>query len=42
MKIEATRTFIKLYKMIPVEVQGLTKKSLGFLETNPFTSIFRE
>lgn len=34
MKIEATKTFIKLYKDLPTEIQILTKKALGFLEKN--------
>jgi len=35
MRIEATHTFIRLYKNLPEEVKQRTKKALEFLETNP-------
>ena len=35
MHIEATKTFIRLYKNLPEEVKRRTKKALGFLESNP-------
>ena len=35
MHIEATETFIRLYKNLPEEVKRRTKKALRFLESNP-------
>ena len=35
MHIEATETFIRLYKNLPEEVKRRTKKALEFLESNP-------
>lgn len=35
MHIEATRTFIKLYKKLPAEIQKRVKKSLTLFQENP-------
>ena len=35
MHVEATATFIKLYKKLPKELKEKTKKALKFLESNP-------
>lgn len=35
MRIEATETFIRLYKKLPEEIKAKTKKSLEFLAANP-------
>ena len=35
MHIEATRTFIKLYKKLPPDIRERTKKTLEFFQTNP-------
>ena len=35
MHIEATETFIRLYKKLPKEIKAKTKKSLEFLAANP-------
>ncbi len=35
MHIEATETFIRLYKKLPEEIKTKTKKSLEFLAANP-------
>lgn len=35
MHIEATHTFIRLYKNLPAEIKQRTKKALKLLETNP-------
>lgn len=35
MHIEATATFIRLYKKLPNELKEKTKKALQFLESNP-------
>jgi len=35
MHIEATDTFIRLYKKLPAEIKAKTKKSLEFLAANP-------
>jgi len=35
MHIEATQTFIRLYKNLPTEVKQQTKKALKFFASNP-------
>ncbi len=35
MHIEATQTFIRLYKKLPEEIKERTKKSLKLLQSNP-------
>lgn len=35
MHIEATRTFIRLYKKLPEEIKERVKKSLELLESDP-------
>jgi addiction module RelE/StbE family toxin len=35
MHIEATPTFIRLYKKLPEELKEKTKKALEFLQSNP-------
>ena len=35
MHLEATRTFTKLYKKLPAEIQQKTKKSLELFQSNP-------
>jgi len=35
MHIEATQTFIRLYKNLPKEIKQRTKKALKLLESNP-------
>ncbi len=35
MRIEATETFIKLYKKLPAEIKESAKKALELLESNP-------
>ncbi len=35
MHIEATQTFLKLYKRLPPDIKEKTKKALEFLEVNP-------
>ena len=35
MPIEATQTFIRLYKKLPAEIKEKTKKSLELFSTNP-------
>ena len=35
MHIEATQTFIRLYKRLPEELKEKTKKSLALLQLNP-------
>lgn len=35
MHIEATQTFIRLYKTLPKEIKEKTKKALELLESNP-------
>lgn len=35
MHIEATQTFIRLYKKLPEELKEKTQKSLELLQTNP-------
>jgi mRNA-degrading endonuclease RelE of RelBE toxin-antitoxin system len=35
MHIEATHTFIRLYKKLPKEIHGKTKKTLAFFQSNP-------
>ena len=35
MHIEATQTFIRLYKKLPEEVKKKTKKTLELLQSNP-------
>jgi mRNA-degrading endonuclease RelE of RelBE toxin-antitoxin system len=33
--IEATQTFIRLYKKLPDELKNRTKKAIAFLQSNP-------
>ena len=35
MHIEATDTFIKLYKKLPADIKERTQKAIEFLQTNP-------
>ena len=35
MHIEATHTFVKLYKKLPAEVKEQTKKAIELLQSNP-------
>jgi len=35
MHIEATKTFIRLYKKLPAELKERTKKALELLQSNP-------
>jgi len=35
MRVEATRTFIRLYKKLPEELKDKAKKSIEILEANP-------
>ena len=35
MRIEATQTFVKIYRNLPLEIQEKTKKTLELFEANP-------